>query len=185
MDWTNVGALASCEPLISVLKERVSHEEFYAKGLVKASCREVAETGSLGTAIREMRTYMAHRGEQAETLANDLLCDLIEPLKTYGTQRSEWRKAVEGGRRWKEEVKAARERHDRAYDWYVEQWKEVGRLRDALEKDTMEIPERYAHLELFLRKRKEGWTAEKEYKQALSHYDTVKERYNAHIVPAN
>jgi len=182
MDWTTAGPLASYEALVSVLKDRVCHEEFYAKGLVKASCREVLETGSLGKAVGEMRNYMAHRGEQAAILANDLLCDLIEPLQTYGGPRGEWRKAVEEGKMWREEVKKAREKHDRAYEKYVEQWKEVARLRRTLEQEGSEVAERYSDLEQFQQKRKAGWTAEREYKQSLSHYDCLKQRYNTQLV---
>lgn len=184
MDWTTAGPLASCEALTSVLKDRVWHEEFYAKGLVKASCREVLETGTLGMAVQEMRNYMQHRGEQAAILANDLLCDLIEPLQTYGGQRSEWRKAVEQGKMWREEVKIAREKHDRTYERYVEQWQEVARLRRTLEQGSKDVAARYSDLEQFQVKRKEGWTAEREYKQSLSQYDSLKQRYNAQLVPS-
>lgn len=180
MDWSQ--PITVCESLVLGLKEWVSYEEFYAKGMVRTAYRDIKDTGTLGNALLELRNYMTHKGEQAQTLANDLVCDLIDPLKAYmNTQGENWQEIARESKKLQTEMQFARFKHDFTYKKYVEKWQEVGKYRENAEK-TGEIEENFRSLEGFIRCRREGWTVEKEYKQALSAYDSIRTKYNTRIV---
>lgn len=71
------------EELIQLLRERASHESFYAQGLERIGTHPyaVASSGALAKAVKALKEHCVVRAAQAKRLSETILTDLVDPLK--------------------------------------------------------------------------------------------------------
>lgn len=125
------------EELIQLLRERASHESFYAQGLERIGTHPyaVASSGTLAKAVKAMKEHCAVRAAQAKRLSDMILTDLVDPLKDLlksqvianKTQESLLYLSLKNVRSCKEQVSKAR------YD-YEQQFKAIEDLVVQIEK---------------------------------------------------
>jgi len=71
------------EELIQLLRERASHESFYAQGLERIGTHPyaVASSGVLAKAVKALKEHCVARAAQAKRLSETILTDLVDPLR--------------------------------------------------------------------------------------------------------
>lgn len=176
-------ARKAVETLLHVLKDKVSHEQFFAKAMDRLSQSEFSEVGTLSAAVTELRSHCANRASQSRTLAEDIAADLIEPLQGFLTkQNSGHKKAGAECKLICEDAKNSKAGHDLAFQRYRRACTELEQVMARLESRTGDAESRYTDLTRLMSIKKECMEAAKQYKAALDQYQAAKQKYDARIV---